>query len=198
MIQASAGGTAIRQELNVELQWNCSDKGKCPGDDNIRQWAVGALVVAPKESPLRQPVSGSESQPELVGEVSIRIVDGPEMQSANLQWRSQNKTTNVLSFPADFPAETGLKYYGDLLICAPVVHLESQQQGKSADAHWAHMVVHGMLHLQGYDHIDDHDATEMEQCEVAILAGLGFSNPYEPVSGPNTATMVSITEVEKN
>lgn len=192
MIEQHAGGTPVRQELNVELQWNCSDKGECPADDDIRLWAAAALVPEESSEP---PL---EIQSDSIGEVSIRIVDGPEMQSANLQWRGQDKTTNVLSFPADFPAETGLKYYGDMLICAPVVHLESKQQSKSTDAHWAHMVVHGMLHLQGYDHIDDHDATEMESCEVEILASIGYSNPYEPDSGSNPAAMINITEVEKN
>lgn len=190
---ALPGGTPIQQEINVELQWNCGDKSRCPTDDDIRQWASAALLAQPEASEISQ-----QTTPDTCSEVSIRIVDGAEMQSANAQWRGQDKTTNVLSFPADFPVEIGLKYYGDILICAEVVESESVQQNKTPDAHWAHMVVHGMLHLQGYDHIEDQQAVEMEQCEVAILARLGYPNPYDPESASESVTMVNITEVDKN
>lgn len=184
------GGQPNRQEFNVELQWNCGDKDECPDEHDLRRWAASALVADPGKQ--------EQSPTALVAEVSIRIVDEPEMQNANLQWRGQDKSTNVLSFPADFPEETGLKYYGDMLICAPVVHLESRQQNKTVDAHWAHMVVHGMLHLQGYDHIEDVEAIEMERCEVAILAGLGYSNPYEPDPTHRSASLINITQVDRN
>ncbi len=193
MIDASSASAPVRQELNVELQWSYSEKSHCPTDDDMRKWATAALVL-----PLEKTASQPDATSAAIGEVSIRIVDNTEMQSANLQWRGQDKTTNVLSFPADFPAETGLTYYGDMLICAPVVQLESQQQSKTPEAHWAHMVVHGMLHLQGYDHIDDHEATEMEHREVAVLAALGFPNPYEPGSTSNSVIINNISEVEKN
>jgi probable rRNA maturation factor len=84
-----------------------------------------------------------------------------------------------LSFPADIPEEVGIPLLGDLVICAPVVEREAQEQQKTVDAHWAHMLVHGSLHLLGYDHIEDDEAELMEALETNIITGLGFSAPYE-------------------
>lgn len=112
-------------------------------------------------------------------EVTIRIVDAQESQELNLQYRGKDKPTNVLSFPFEAPAGITMPLAGDLVICAPVVEQEAREQHKQLDAHWAHMVVHGMLHLQGYDHIEDDDAEVMEGLEVRLLAQLGFINPYE-------------------
>ncbi|HLV78202.1 MAG TPA: rRNA maturation RNase YbeY, partial [Marinobacter sp.] len=95
------------------------------------------------------------------------------------QYRGKDKPTNVLSFPFEAPAGITMPLAGDLVICAPVVALEAQQQRKQPVAHWAHMVVHGMLHLQGYDHIEDDDAEAMEALEVRLLSELGFANPYQ-------------------
>lgn len=112
-------------------------------------------------------------------ELSIRIVDTPESQQFNNDYRQQNKPTNVLSFPADIPDFVEAPLLGDLVICAPIVESEAQQQHKKQVAHWAHMVIHGTLHLLGYDHIDDIEAEQMEALEVKLLASLGFSSPYE-------------------
>jgi probable rRNA maturation factor len=111
-------------------------------------------------------------------EVAVRVVDGDEMQSLNRQYRRQDKPTNVLSFPAFQAEEVGVTPLGDIVICAPVVLREAQEQGKTAEAHWAHMMVHGLLHLLGYDHEQEHEADEMEGLEVEILARLGYPNPY--------------------
>ena len=109
----------------------------------------------------------------------IRIVDEPESQALNRQYRGIDKPTNVLSFPFEAPPHVPSKHIGDLVICAPVVEREAAEQGKALDAHWAHMVVHGVLHLLGYDHQTDADAETMEGLEIAILGRLGFPNPYE-------------------
>ncbi len=109
----------------------------------------------------------------------MRIVDEDESQQLNGQYRQKDKPTNVLSFPADLPEELQLPLLGDLVICAPVVAREAEDQNKALDAHWAHMLVHGTLHLLGYDHIDETDATEMEALETQIITELGFAPPYE-------------------
>ena len=109
----------------------------------------------------------------------IRIVDEPESQALNRQYRGIDKPTNVLSFPFEAPPHVPSKHIGDLVICAPVVEREAAEQGKPLEAHWAHMVVHGVLHLLGYDHQTDADAETMEGLEIAILGRLGFPNPYE-------------------
>jgi probable rRNA maturation factor len=100
------------------------------------------------------------------------------MHELNNKWRGKNRSTNVLSFPMQSPDEVDLKILGDLVMCADVINTEARQQHKPAQAHWAHMVVHGMLHLQGYDHIDEHQADEMEALEIRMLDQLGFDNPY--------------------
>ena len=111
-------------------------------------------------------------------ELVIRIVDEPESQQLNKTYRGKDRPTNVLSFPFDAPPEVGSPLLGDLVICAPVVIKESQQQGKTELAHWAHMVVHGVLHLQGYDHQTDTEAEQMEGLERSILQRLHFPDPY--------------------
>jgi probable rRNA maturation factor len=105
-------------------------------------------------------------------ELTIRVVGAAESRRLNRTWRGKNKPTNVLSFAAEAPV------LGDLAICAPVVAREAREQGKSPAAHWAHMVVHGVLHLLGYDHENDRDAERMEARETKILAQLGMPNPY--------------------
>jgi probable rRNA maturation factor len=112
-------------------------------------------------------------------EVTLRIVGNDESLELNHQYRGKDKPTNVLSFPFEAPAGITVPLAGDLVICAPVVEQEAREQNKDAVAHWAHMVVHGMLHLQGYDHIEDNEAEVMEALEIRLLAQLGFANPYE-------------------
>lgn len=146
--------------MNLDLQLACAQA--TPDHAQFLTWAKAALV-APK---------GDE-------ELTIRIVDSAESQALNKHYRGKDKPTNVLSFPADLPDEVELNLLGDMIICAPVVAAEAEQQDKAVLAHWAHMVVHGTLHLQGYDHIEPGEAETMERLEIDILARQGIANPYE-------------------
>jgi probable rRNA maturation factor len=112
--------------------------------------------------------------------VNVRIVGQPEGLALNQQWRGKASATNVLSFPASMPGLDGLRILGDIVLCAPVVEREALDQGKALEAHWAHLVVHGLLHLLGFDHTDDESAQVMEAQEIRILGDLGYDNPYEP------------------
>lgn len=147
--------------LDVQRASRCSD---LPDDEQIHSWVLAAL-------------GGHREQ----AEMSVRIVDEDESRQLNHQYRGKDKPTNVLSFPADLPEELNLPLLGDLVICAPVVAQEAKEQHKAPPAHWAHMVVHGTLHLLGYDHIDDADAEVMENLETQLLQGLGYAAPYNPV-----------------
>jgi len=118
-------------------------------------------------------------------EITLRVVEDEEIQALNMTYRHKNTTTNVLSFPFEMPEgiEGIPPILGDIAICAAVVNEEARQQNKEPIAHWAHMTVHGLLHLLGYDHLDDGEAKAMEQFEVDILKGLSIANPYEVVKG---------------
>jgi len=110
---------------------------------------------------------------------SIRVATLEEIQQLNKQYRDKDKTTNVLSFPMQSPEQIVPQLLGDIALCAAVINREAKQQLLATNAHWAHMVVHGMLHLQGFDHIKNKQAEEMEQLEIKILHQLGFANPYQ-------------------
>jgi probable rRNA maturation factor len=112
-------------------------------------------------------------------ELTIRLVDTKESQQLNSQYRHKEKPTNVLSFPFEVPDGIELNLLGDLVVCVQVVEQEAKEQNKKLFDHWAHMIVHGCLHLLGYDHINDIDAEKMEALEIKILAELFISNPYE-------------------
>lgn len=145
----------------LEVQ-RASESRRAPTKAKLRAYAEAALA-------------GRREDAGLV----IRIVDEPESQALNRQYRGIDKPTNVLSFPFEAPPQVRSRHIGDLVICAPVVEREAAEQGKPLEAHWAHMVVHGVLHLLGYDHETDADAETMEGLEIAILGRLGFPNPYE-------------------
>lgn len=134
-----------------------------PTDDELQHWATAALQ---ERTEFTEP------------ELTIRLVHNDESQELNRDYRGKDKPTNVLSFPFDAPPEVPIELLGDLIICAPVVQAEASEQGKTPQAHWAHMVVHGCLHLLGYDHIKDDEAETMENLERQIMAALGFSDPY--------------------
>ena len=145
----------------IDLQ-NACDLQDLPSIEFFQQWVNAALTAV--------------TQNEF--ELTIRIVNIDESQQLNKQYRQKDKPTNVLSFPFEVPTGIELNLLGDLVICAQVVEHEAKEQKKKFFDHWAHMVIHGCLHLVGYDHINDNDANEMEALEVKILAELAIANPY--------------------
>lgn len=149
------------------------------GDDEVPEPAL--LQSWASASYLNHHVSNSNTENATAADaiVSILISSQQEIQQLNKQYRHKDKPTNVLSFPMQLPDEVDVQLLGDIALCASVINEEARQQSKTADEHWAHMVVHGMLHLQGYDHMNDEEAEEMESMEIDILDTLGFGNPYE-------------------
>jgi probable rRNA maturation factor len=147
--------------MNIELcLQNVSSVPEVPDESSFKQWL----------QPVLNRLSGAV--------LTIRLVDEDESAALNLQYRHKSGPTNVLSFPADLPEEVDLPLLGDLVICAPLVQAEASEQGKSVTAHWAHLVIHGTLHLLGYDHLEESEAVEMETLEAQFLKQLGFANPY--------------------
>jgi probable rRNA maturation factor len=117
-------------------------------------------------------------------EIVVRIVDVHESAQLNKQYRHKPGPTNILSFPTDIPEGIGLNLLGDLVVCAPVLEREAIEQQKLLTHHWAHIIVHGVLHLLGYDHIEEDEAEIMENKEINILQALNISNPYLEVNQP--------------
>jgi probable rRNA maturation factor len=117
-------------------------------------------------------------------EIVVRIVDVHESAQLNKQYRHKPGPTNILSFPANIPEGTGLNLLGDLVVCAPVVEREALEQQKLLTHHWAHLIVHGVLHLLGYDHVEEDEAEIMENKEIYILQNLNITNPYLEASQP--------------
>ena len=145
----------------VDLQIACDDKA-IPEKIDFQCWVEAALV------PYNKPF-----------ELTVRLVNIEESRELNHQYRGKDKATNVLSFPFDVPEGIELDLLGDLVICVDVVEQEAKEQQKNVNAHWAHMTVHGCLHLLGFDHIEDDEADEMEALETKIITGLGYPAPYE-------------------
>ncbi|WP_413470652.1 rRNA maturation RNase YbeY [Thalassotalea sp. LPB0316] len=145
----------------LDLQIASESSDNLPNTSDFQSWVEAALSRYSKPF-----------------ELTIRIVDSAESQTLNHQYRGKDKPTNVLSFPFEVPDGIELDLLGDLIICKQVVEREATEQNKILSAHWAHMVIHGCLHLLGFDHISDDEAQEMESLEIDILAQLGFSNPY--------------------
>ena len=147
-----------RLELDVSY---ASRSPWVPSSQRLCEWAEAALSPQPKRSVL-----------------SVRIVGKARSRSLNLRYRHKDKPTNVLSFAGAGPAPDGRSFLGELVICAPLVALEARAQDKTLSAHWAHLTIHGVLHLMGFDHERAPEAKEMAAREVQILDRLGFSDPY--------------------
>ena len=138
-------------------------------------------TLSPKASLLKRWAKLALSKIIEQGELTIRIVSTAEMSTLNNTYRHKNYPTNVLSFPFTMPKgiDMPIPILGDIVICADIVNKEAIEQHKSQEAHWAHMIVHGIFHLLGYDHENEDDATQMESLEIETLNALGFPNPYE-------------------
>ncbi|MFL0804143.1 MAG: rRNA maturation RNase YbeY [Agarilytica sp.] len=149
---------------DIQLASDCTDT---PNESDIILWVESSLKA----------VNITDDK-----DISVRIIDEDESRQLNRQYRNIDKSTNVLSFPCDLPEEVDIPLLGDLAICSPVVAREAKEQGKALESHWAHMVVHGTLHLLGFDHIEDSEAEHMESIETSILTSLGYAAPYEQTS----------------
>jgi probable rRNA maturation factor len=144
----------------IEMQAVFSSPGQ-PDKEQIQRWVDAALQGYTRDT-----------------EIVVRIVDVHESAQLNKQYRHKQGPTNILSFPADIPEGIGLNLLGDLVVCAPVVEREALEQQKLLIHHWAHIIIHGVLHLLGHDHIEDDEAEMMENREINILQTLNVSNPY--------------------
>lgn len=147
----------------VDIQLACNEK-HIPNEQQFTQWITLALTT----------IESLQTN----SEVSLRIVSEEEIQTLNRDYRHKDKPTNVLSFPSDLPDFVESPLLGDIVICATIVEKEALAQGKVIEHHWAHMVIHGVLHLCGYDHIDESDAEEMESLEIKLLQTLKIPSPY--------------------
>jgi len=147
--------------MNLLVDIESASAEPAPEEDDIRNWIRAALTDRLQDT-----------------EISVRLVDIEEMSRLNETFRGKTGPTNVLSFPSELPAELELPLLGDIVICAPVVQREATEQGKPTQAHWAHMAVHGTLHLLGYDHLEEEEAEAMEAMETNILATLNYPCPY--------------------
>lgn len=147
----------------IDIQ-NALDSTSPIAEDAITQWAQLAL-----------------RDHKACAELTIRLVSTAEMTQLNYSYRNKNKTTNVLAFPCMLPDHIELEHplLGDIIICPEVLLAESKEQHKSLEEHWALIVIHGVLHLLGYDHIEDNDAAVMQALEIKLLAELGYTNPYD-------------------
>ena len=153
--------------ISIDIQ-RADTSEKIPSDASINRWVESAL----------------DNNDDSV-ELSIRVVGEQESAALNLQYRGKSGATNVLSFPFSAVTPEPLPMLGDLVVCAPIVTLEAHQQNKALEAHWAHMIVHGVLHLLGYDHGNDNDARVMEILETEILLGLNYPAPYTETTEHN-------------
>jgi probable rRNA maturation factor len=149
-------------QLELQIETNNVGLADLPSEAQFQNWIDAALADQTKEF-----------------EVVIRLVDEAESAQLNQEYRGKVGATNILSFEFEIPDEIPLNLLGDLVICAPLVVKEAHEQHKVLEHHWAHLVVHGVLHLRGYDHLDDAEAEEMEAREIEILKTLNISNPYQ-------------------
>jgi probable rRNA maturation factor len=160
LLSVSTGAVMAKLELSLQL---VSKAEQLPTRVQIKKWVMAALQPGVKNA-----------------EITFRIVDSDEGQQLNREYRGKDYATNVLTFTFDdeMPCIPGLPLLGDIVLCAPVVEREAGEEGISLEAHYCHLVVHGTLHLQGFDHLEDAEAEEMEALESQIVMALGYDDPY--------------------
>lgn len=163
LVLMSQPNSTAQAEFHLEIQRG-DGIGSVPEDEEFEKWADVALQVVKKNAAL-----------------CIRITDDGEFTELNKRYRHGKGLTNVLSFACDMLDEAGVCLLGDIVICASVIRQEAQEQHKMVTAHWAHIVLHGILHLLGHDHQNNTDSDVMEQMEVKLLKQLGFADPYQPL-----------------
>ncbi len=147
--------------IMLDLQIACADRSNLPTEADFQHWLEAVLSRFQKKS-----------------EVTIRVVDDAESRELNFTYRGKDQATNVLAFPFEPLPAIDLPLLGDLVICRQRVEQEAREQNKLSQAHWAHMVIHGSLHLLGYDHLTDDEAEHMESLETEIMQNLGYPDPY--------------------
>jgi probable rRNA maturation factor len=146
----------------IDLDLQIATEEATPSEEMFEQWVAAALAHRKDDT-----------------ELTVRVVDAEESHGLNYQYRGKDNSTNVLSFPFETLEHVNLPLIGDVVICAPIVIKEAEEQEKSVESHWAHLTIHGILHLLGYDHVEQDDAEAMESMEVKILQKMGYSNPYQ-------------------
>ena len=152
--------------MTPNLHIERDDSTQSPDDESFRRWVSAVLThIHHRDS--------------TAAEISLRVNGLEEMTDLNSRFRNRTGPTNVLSFPADLPSGVDVPLLGDIVICAPLVENEAREQNKVEEWHWAHLTVHGVLHLLGYDHVDDAEAEAMEYLESQVLQALGFACPYQ-------------------
>ena len=158
--------------MSLTIDYQTEELGndeRLPSEERLQRWLETARETLAIEEAL---------------ELTIRLVDNDEMQELNRDYRGKDYPTNVLSFPCDWDLPEEPRLLGDVVIAAAVVNREAKEQKKTMEAHWAHIVIHGFLHLLGYDHIEDEEAKKMENTEREILAKLGYADPYAETPAP--------------
>jgi probable rRNA maturation factor len=151
----------MRRAMAIELDLQrAGDCDKAPSDEQFQTWVAAALRLRGD------------------AELTIRLVGREESRTLNRRYREKDHETNVLSFPAELPPGIDIPLLGDIVICVPLVEEEALEQAKPIEDHWAHLVLHGVLHLLGYDHVEEDEAQEMEALETLLLASLGIADPY--------------------
>lgn len=165
MLMKTMNSSSIEEPPSIDLVIDkqlVDYQGFLPSDEQMTQWVEHTLSVTHPRA-----------------ELAIVIIDTEAMQQYNAKYRQQNKSTNVLSFPAEVPEGVPHQLLGDILVCPHIINQEAEAQQIAPSAHWSHIIIHGILHLLGYDHISTADAIKMEAEEIRLLAQLGVANPYE-------------------
>lgn len=187
--------------MNIDISNACvdeSDSPNVPKTEDIQHWVqttIDSREWSEKAQQHQLQVLQAEAIENKPCELSIRIVDEAEIAELNATYRNKSGPTNVLSFPADLNQDIPLLLLGDIVISAPTILREAREQGKTAQAHWAHMIVHGTLHLLGFDHQNAEEAGIMEAIETSILSRLAFPAPYESGGGSQTESSTHTTQL---